>query len=130
LDPSTTLVDARSTTGETTQVVKLRPADISMPDHFEVIDDRSVNWEGALNADTEAQFANRERLPKTPTTAGNHNAFEHLEAFALALTNLDVNADGIAWTKRRNVASEARGFNEVNAVHSRSPTVGVGGAPW
>jgi len=89
------LFKTRSLALETTEVVELGAADAARADDVDMVDDGGVDGEDALNAGTEAHFANGDVFAHAGVLLGDENAFECLGTFFFAFADADVNLDGV-----------------------------------
>ena len=78
------------------QVVKLGAAHFAGADHIDVVDDRSVDGEDALDAGAEADLADGDGFAHADILARDDGAFKRLQAFLVAFFDADVDANGIA----------------------------------
>ena len=79
-----------------------------------------MDREGALDADLEADLADREGLADALVLLADDDALEDLDALARALDDVHVHLDGVAGTEVGDVRAEVGGVNRVEDVHSRS----------
>ena len=104
------LLDALNAGGlaaERAEVVELGAADASLVNDFNQADRRGMRRENALDADAEADAANREARPRVRAALLDDHALELLDAFLIAFGFLqsDVDANGIARAEGRQVLS-------------------------
>src|SRR5256885_17030973 len=105
------------------------PADVTAGHDLDLLDDRGVQREGALDADAEADLADGEGLAHTGALAADDDALELLDAGAVALDDLDVHVDGVAGTEVRHVDAHRQlvdGGQLVHVLSSWAPQVGHG----
>jgi len=100
------LADARLLPHFRAQVVELGAVDVADRLHLDLLDLRRVERERALDADAERLLADGERLPHACTLALDHDALEDLDAAALSLDHLEVDADGVSGLEDRHVGSQ------------------------
>src|ERR1700750_370816 len=100
------LLDLRLLAAEVAQVVELGAAHVAAGHELDVVDDRRVHREGALDADLEADFADREGLADALARTADDDALEHLDASACALDDVDVDLHVVAGAEVRDVAAE------------------------
>ena len=81
--------------------VELGAAHARRADDVDLVDDRRVQREDALDALPERHLAHRERRARAAPVHADHHALEYLDSFLVALANLDMDLDGIAWLDRR-----------------------------
>ncbi len=81
--------------GEVTEIIKPRPTHDAVLHDFQLIDVRAVRCKDSLDADAEANFADREGRADTRATIANHNALEDLDAFFFAFNDLVVHTHGV-----------------------------------
>src|SRR3954454_23020056 len=103
------LLDLGSLAAQLTEVVQLRPADVAAGDDLDLLDDRGVHREGALDADAEAHLAHGEGLARAAALAADHDALEDLDPGAVALDDADVHLDGVAGTELGDVVAQRIG---------------------
>src|SRR5450759_1477855 len=101
------LLDLGSLAAQVAQVVQLGAPDVTAGHNLDLLDDRAVQREGALDADAEAHLANRVRLADTAAVATDDNALEHLDAGTRAFNDLDVDLDVVTGAERRDVVAQA-----------------------
>src|SRR6185295_17005816 len=89
-------------------VVQLGAADGALPFDLDAVDDRRVEREDALDADSTRNLADGERLPHAAAAPRDDDAREHLDAFLLALANLDVDPDAVSGREGRYAALQYR----------------------
>src|SRR6478609_6400749 len=100
------LADLGSLAAQTTQVVELRAAHVTTADDLDVVDDRRVQREGALDADAERDLADGEGLADAAAVATDDDALEDLDTRARALDDLDVDLEGVAGAEVGNVRAQ------------------------
>src|SRR5712692_7522803 len=105
---------------ETTEVIQLGPANLGGAHQLHFIDHPGVDGEDALDAMAEAHLTHR-KAGLGPAGAGDHNAFEHLEAFLVAFLDLHVHADAVARCEVGNVTALSLGqeFFDNQVRHDR-----------
>ena len=62
-----------------------------------------MNREGTLNADTEGNLTDSEGLTDAGALTTDADALEELRTLVVALDNLYVNVEGIAWAEGRDI---------------------------
>src|SRR5665647_1085104 len=92
---------------------------VTAGDDLDLLDDRAVQREGALDTDAEADLANGVGLADAATVATDADALEHLDTRARALNDLDVNLDVVTGAERRDVVAQACLVDVVELVHVR-----------
>ena len=102
------LLHARRLALQLAQEVELRAADLRGAEHVDLVDDRRVQREDALDALAERHLAHREGRARAAAVHADHHALEHLDAFLVAFTHLHVDADGVAGLDRRALRQLAR----------------------
>src|SRR5215475_13528169 len=108
------LADAGGLASQGAQEIKFGAADAPVFDDVDVIDDRRVEREDALDAHAERGLPHGDRLADAPAAARDHNSLERLQTLlGLALLDPDVNANRVAGNKIGNVAFQLRFFNVV-----------------
>src|SRR6187551_3343689 len=105
-DGVATLLDLGSLAAQVAQVVELRAAYVTAGHDLDLVDDRRVHREGALDADAEAHLAHGERLADAITLAPDGDTLEDLDARASALDDLDVDLERVAGTEVRDVGTQ------------------------
>src|SRR6266487_761192 len=85
------------------QIVELRPAHPSLPDHVDLVDHRRVQGEDALHPRPIGDLADGEGFPVRTAFTGDHHPFEHLNAFLLPLDDADMDAYRISSPENRDV---------------------------
>src|SRR6188472_1150711 len=114
------LLDLRLLAAELAQVVELRSADVTAGDDLDVVDDRGVHRELALDADLEADLADREGLANALALAADDDALEDLDTRARTFDDVDVHLDGVARAEVGDVRPQARSVDVVEDVHDGS----------
>src|SRR5215510_10930643 len=76
------------------QVVELRAADARRTHHFHLLNRRRVQREDPFDPLPERHLAHREGRAGAAAMQSDDDAFEHLNAFLVALADLDVHAHG------------------------------------
>ena len=84
---------------ELPQVVELRATHSVALDDIDLLDDRRVQWEDALDALSETHLADGDRLTNARIVAGQQDSLKDLDALFLAFPDLDVNLDLVARLK-------------------------------
>jgi hypothetical protein len=101
-----TFPNTRSFSTQAAQVVEFGAANSALLHEIDVIDYGRMEWEDALNTDTEACLSHGDRLPSAAMLPGNHNALKSLESFlCLRLFDSDMHTNGIARLEPRKVLS-------------------------
>src|SRR4029079_10638040 len=90
------LGDARGLTGASAQIVELGPADVAAAHDLDLVDDRRIEREDALDALAEADLADGEAGTNALVGAGDAHALERLHAGAVAFDHLDADAERVA----------------------------------
>src|SRR5437763_4432216 len=103
--------------GAITQVVELGPTHVALGHDFDLADDGRVDRKGALDADTEAQLAHRERLPHTRPLPTDDVALEDLDALAVALHDSDVDLEVVARGEIGDVVPQTLAVDDIGGVH-------------
>jgi hypothetical protein len=86
-----------------------------------------VERECALDADAERLLADREGLARAGALALDHDALEDLDAAALPLDHLEVNANGVARLEPRAIAAQLALFEVLDdPMHKNGPPRGRG----
>src|SRR5450631_116975 len=113
------LLDLGSLAAQVAQVVQLGAPHVAAGHDLDLLDDRAVQREGALDANAEADLANRVGLADATTVTTDHHTLEDLNARARALNDLDVNLDVVAGAECRDVIAQAGLVDVVELVHVR-----------
>ena len=100
------LPDARLLSHLRAQVVELRAVDVADRLHLDLLDLRRVHGERPLDPDAERLLADGERLAHAGALALDDDALEDLDAAALTLDHLEVDANGVARLELRQVGSQ------------------------
>src|SRR6056297_1793291 len=98
------LLDASCLAFEITKVEQLGATDLAATLDHDRVDDRAESLENTLYAGTVRDLANGEGGIDTAVLLGDNHAFECLDTLAIAFSDPDVDHDGIAGGKIRNVA--------------------------
>src|SRR3954471_17318844 len=98
-------LDLGSLPAQVAQVVQLGPADVAAGHDLDLLEDRRVEREGALDTDAEGDLADREGAPDAGALDPDHDALEDLDPRARALGDLDVDLDGVAGAELREVVA-------------------------
>src|SRR5690606_5703622 len=106
------------------QVIELGAADLAPAHHFDAVDGRREQREHALHAFAEADLADGEVGVHARARAGDDRALMGLAAFAVAVLDLAVAADGVARIEGRDglALGDAGGFfllERLDQVHRR-----------
>src|SRR6476620_3328800 len=88
--------DTSSLTGAATQVVELRTANVAAAHDLDLVDDRRIKREDALDALTERNLANGEAGADALVGAGDAYALERLHAGTVAFDHLHTDAQRVA----------------------------------
>jgi hypothetical protein len=86
---------------QTAEVIQLCAADSAGSNHVDMVHNGSVQGEDALYALTETHFPNSDSFAHAFIVAGDHGAFECLEAFFIAFLNLYVDTNSVSGSKLR-----------------------------
>src|SRR5215510_4735860 len=112
--PGVALADAGRLAAQSAQEIEFGAADAPMFDDVDVIDDRRVEREDALDAHAERGFAHGDRLADAFAAARDHYPLERLQPLlGLTLLDPDVNANGVAGDEIRDVAFQLSFFNVI-----------------
>ena len=108
--------------GAVTQVVELGTADIAVALHFDGSDRRGVELERTFNAFAGRDLADDEGRVETAVAAGDHDAFEGLNALAGTFNDVDVHDNRVTGAERGDrLASGDAGhfflFENLNQIH-------------
>ena len=94
------LLDLGGLAAQVAQVVELGATDVTAGDDLDLVDDRGVEREGPLDADTEGDLADREGLGHTGAVATDDDTLEDLDTGARAFHDLDVDLDRVTGAER------------------------------
>src|SRR3954447_5642983 len=115
------LLDLGGLAAEVAQVVELRAAYVATGHDLDLLEDRGVDREGALDADTEGDLADGEGAAHSGALHLDHHALEDLDAGAVALDHLDVHLDGVTGTEVGYVVALGLAGQVVDDRHGVSP---------
>src|SRR3954468_16758911 len=115
------LLDLGGLAAQLAEVVQLRPADVAAGHDLDLLDDRGVHGEGALDAHAEADLADGEGLADATTLTADDDALEDLDARAVALDHAHVDLHRVAGAEVGDVAAQRVGVECVQGVHVGSP---------
>src|SRR5512147_374077 len=101
------LADPRLLADAAAEVVELRPVDVADHRDLELLDLGRVEGERPLDADAERVLAHREGLPDPGALALDADPLEDLDALAIALDDLEVDAHRVAGLEVRDVTQLA-----------------------
>src|SRR5690242_4089734 len=90
------LLDLRGLAAEVTEVVELGAADGTTGDDLDAVDAGAVDRVGPLDADAEADLADREGLAEARPLATDHDALEDLDPGAATLDDPGVDLERVA----------------------------------
>src|SRR5215207_7935268 len=111
------LLDLGGLAAQLAQVVELGAADVAAGGDLDLLDDRGVHREGALDADTEADLADGEGLPDAAALAADDHALEELDPLAGTLDYAHVHLQRVAGAEVRDVGTQRLGVQGVQRVH-------------
>ena len=97
-----------------TQIVQLGTANLTVTDHFNVINTGGIDRERAFDADPVGHPANRKGLADATVTLGDNSTFESLQPFAVAFYNLHPDADRVADVEGRKIVADLLCFDGAN----------------
>src|SRR3954452_16379188 len=118
-------LDLGGLAAQLTEVVQLRATHVTAGHDLDLLDDRGVHREGALDADTEADLADGEGLADPPALPADDHTLEDLDAGAVALDDPHVHLHGVARPERGDVVAQRIGVEYVQGVHRGSPVLAV-----
>ena len=121
----TLLADASSLADAVAQIVELCAVDLAVTDNLELGDLRGVHREGTLDADTEADLADREGLACACAAHADDVALEDLNTLAVAFLDAVVNLHIVADEDLRNVFADLLTLDSADVVHIRSLSLEV-----
>src|SRR5205085_7462176 len=121
------LLDLRGLSDPVAQVVELGPAHVAPNRHLDLLDDRRVHGERALDTDAEADLADLEGLAQARALAADDDALEQLDPLPVALDHADVHLHGVAGGEVGDVVPQAGAVDEIGGVHGAK---GPSGDPW
>src|SRR5690606_27040644 len=111
---------ARLLAAQLAQVVEARATHVAAALDLDLLDDRRVHREDALDADAVGDLAHREALRGAPAAAADDHALEYLDALLVALLHPHVDAHGVAGAEGRVVLAQGRALDAVESVHRSS----------
>ena len=103
------------------QEIQLRAANTGSPQDVDLVDDRRVQREDALDALAERDLAHGKGRARPAAVHPDHHPLEHLDAFLVAFTHLHVHANGIARLDRRTL-HDVRALDGFNRGHFAAPS--------
>src|SRR6185436_1206045 len=83
------------------QEVQLGAADLRRAQHFDLVDDRRVEREDALDALAEGDLSDGEGRARAAAMHADHHPLEHLDALLVPFAHLDVDLHGVPGLDRR-----------------------------
>jgi hypothetical protein len=76
------------------QIAQVGAANLGVPFHYDLIDERRAQQESTFHADTVSGHAANRKIAAVASLANtDHGTFEFLDALAIAFFDLDVNAN-------------------------------------
>src|SRR5205085_10085535 len=120
----TALGDTGRLAGAATQIIELRAADGAAAHDLDRIDVRRIKREDALDALAEADLADGEAAAHAAVGAGDADAFEILDAGALAFDHLDADAERVARAEFGDILAgggNGLGLERLDEVHLIRP---------
>src|SRR5947209_12923822 len=120
------LLDLGGLAAQLAEVVELGAAHVAARHDLDLLHDRGVHREGALDTDAEADLADGEGLADPAALAPDDDALEDLDAGAVALDHADVDLDGVTRPERGDVRPQRVGVESVQGVHRGSPQFWLG----
>src|SRR3712207_3040122 len=119
------LLDLGGLAAQLAEVVQLGATHVTAGQHLDLLDDRGVHREGALDTDAEADLAHGEGLADAAALTADDDALEDLDAGAVALDDAHVHLDGVARPELGDVVAQRVGVEYVQGVHRGSPVLAV-----
>src|SRR5262249_30266759 len=121
------LADPRGFAAATAQIIELGASDLAAAHELDRVDHRRIQRKHALHAFAVGNLAHGETLVEARPRTGDANAFIGLDARALALDHLDVDEDGIARRKIRDLLAGGKlcdllFLELLNQIHGNSPS--------
>src|SRR5262245_22062766 len=121
------LADARGFAAATAQIVKLGAAHLAAAHELDRVDHRRIERKHALHAFAVGNLAYREILVEARARAPDANALIGLDTRSLAFHHLDVDEDGIARPKIRDLLAGGKlgdllFLKLLNHIHGNSPS--------
>ena len=98
------------------EVVELCATHVADGSDLDLLDLRRVEGERPLDADTEGVLPDGEGLANTRALPLDHNPLEDLDAPALALDHLEVDADSVAGLEVREIVAQLLALEDVDHV--------------
>src|SRR5689334_454419 len=99
------LLDLGGLAAQVAQVVELGAADVTAGHDLDLLEDRGVQREGALDTDAEGDLPDGEAATDARALDPDHDALELLDAGARALDDLHVDVDRVAGAELREVVA-------------------------
>src|SRR3954453_11040461 len=96
------LLDLGGLAAQVAQVVQLRAADVTAGDDLDLLEDRGVQREGALDAHAEGDLADGEAAADAAALDADHDALEDLDAGTVPLDDLHVDLDRVTGPEVRD----------------------------
>src|SRR5690606_28675163 len=112
------LLHARRLAPELTQEVELRTAHAGRPHDFDLLDDRRVQREDALDPLPERDLAHGERRTRAATMLADDDPLEDLDALLVTFADLHVHPHGVPRPHLRTL-DELGPLDSFNRVHDR-----------
>src|SRR4051812_47570287 len=123
------LLDLGGLAAQVAQVVELRPPHVATGDDLDLLEDRRVQREGALDTDPEGDLADGEGAADAGALDPDADALEDLDARAVALDDLDVHLEGVAGAELGDVVALGGGGERVDDVGHAYSSSGATGHP-
>ena len=112
-------LDLRSLADLVAEVVQLGTTDLTAAGNLDMVNLRGMYREGALNANVEADLADREGLARGSALTANHDALEHLDALTVTFGDAVVHAHGVADVEIGDIVLNLLLFNRADVIHCR-----------
>src|SRR6476619_5247358 len=110
------LLDLRGLSDPVAQVVELGSAHVAPDRHLDLLDDRRVHGERALDTDAEADLADLEGLAQARALAADDDALEQLDPLPVALDHADVHLLGGARIIKKKIVPKAGAVTQIGGV--------------
>src|SRR5512134_883358 len=116
-EPVLPLADARLLPGHLAEVEQLRPADVALLLHLDLLEEGGVDRIGALHADAVRLLADLEGGGDAVPVEPDDDPLEILDALLLSLLDPGKDADGVPHVELREVLAKMRGFDILQKRH-------------
>src|SRR5512139_3064521 len=118
-EPVLPLADARLLPGDLAEVEQLRPADVALLLHLDLLEEGGVDRVGALHAHAVRLLADLEGGGDAVPVEPDDDPLEILDALLLPFLDPREDADGVPHVELREVLAKVRGFDVFQKRHGR-----------